>query len=107
MPFRTDVFRFPLQIARSARAPKTRRSKQQRAERRQSALDAIDSASLGGEEVLHLPRHLRHYGRQLRHHGEYSGPALLSAESEEGYVEYKLRLSSSNPTRFQQLVSAS
>ena len=83
-----------------------RRCKQQRSQRRQSATHILEAEQSLAGETLQLPPHLLRYGRQVRREGEYSGPGLLCAESEEGCVEYKLRLSTANPTRFQHLVSA-
>lgn len=56
-------------------------------------------------DTANLPPHLRRYGLQSRSSREFSGPPLLLAESEEGCVEYKLRLSSCSEVRFQQLVT--
>lgn len=70
-------------------------------ELRERALDLYSS----NEDLINLPKHLRLYGVQLRQTSEYGGPSLLAAESDEGQVEYKLRLSSSNASRFQQLVT--
>ncbi|KAG7667534.1 putative GTP-binding protein 2 [Nannochloris sp. 'desiccata'] len=56
-------------------------------------------------DELNLPPFLRHYGVQIKNPWEFSGPSVLKEESDEGCVEYKLRLSRGNPTRFEQLVT--
>lgn len=69
-----------------------------------------DAVSFSGSnsweaDIADLPPHLRHYGKSVRGDKLFSGPSLLAAESDEGSLEYKLRLSYTSPARFQQLVT--
>ena len=65
-----------------------------------------DGGGGGDDDDDHvLPPFLRNYGRRTRNAREFSGPPVISEESDEGCFEYKLRLSCENSTRFQQLVS--
>ncbi len=69
--------------------------------------DAVSFSSSNSWEadIVDLPPHLRHYGKSVRGDKLFSGPSLLAAESDEGSLEYKLRLSYASPARFQQLVT--
>jgi GTPase len=65
----------------------------------------VDMFNTDTTDELNLPPFLRRYGVQIKNPWEFSGPSVLKEESDEGCVEYKLRLSRGNPTRFQQLVT--
>jgi len=74
----------------------------QRIYRRKKRVDLFNNDAT---DELNLPPFLRRYGVQTKNSWEFSGPSVLKEESDEGCVEYKLRLSRGNPTRFQQLVT--